>query len=132
MAILGNNILIFWNDSGTQQLIAGTRSNEIVSQADSIEIASATQQEWEEIIAGRKSWSFSTAFLLLTEADVEYLLKAGMFFTIQVCGRNAGAMLQGRAMLQTAKYTMTEATLANGTFQFKGSGPLEVVTTPSE
>jgi predicted secreted protein len=127
MAVVkGNNIFVFWNDGGSQQLIGGTRSNEISSQADSIEIASATQQDWEEFIAGRRSWGFTGSFLLLSENRMADLLKAGNFFTIQIKGTNAGVILEGTAMLESERYTVTENTLANGSLSFKGSGPLTI------
>ena len=58
MAILGKNIFVFWNDGGTQHLVAGTRANEITSHADRLELASATQQQWPECIAGREGGKF--------------------------------------------------------------------------
>jgi len=127
MAVVkGNNIFVFWNDGGSQQLVGGTRSNEINCQGSSIEIASATQQDWEEIIAGRRSWGFTVSFLLLSENSMADLLKVNNFYTIQIKGTNAGVILEGKAMLESARYTVTENTLANGSFSFKGSGPLEV------
>ena len=77
MAVLGNNIFIATSDAtlspgtskimtsdatlspGTSKIIAGTRSNTINTECGSIEIASANvnDQEWTNIIKGRKSWS---------------------------------------------------------------------------
>jgi predicted secreted protein len=122
--VKGNNIFVFWNDGGTQHLVAGTRANEINTQAGSFEIASATQQDWEEIIAGRKSWTFTVSFLLLAENRMADLLKTGNFFEIQVRGTTSGVILQGTAMLEQARYSLAENSLANGSFSFKGSGPL--------
>lgn len=126
MATLGKNIFIYWNDGSQMQLVAGTRANEISSHANKIEIASATQQDWEDFIAGRKSWNFSVAFLLLTESQMQDLLKTGNIFSIQVKGATAGVLLTGSAMLTDAKYSMADGTLANGSFSFTGKGPLSL------
>ena len=126
MATLGKNIFVFWNDGGTQHLVAGTRANEITSHADKLEIASATQQEWQEFIAGRKSWSFTVSFLLLNESQMQDLIKVGNIFQIQIKGATAGVLLEGSAMLSDEKHSMADGTLANGTFSFTGTGALTI------
>jgi predicted secreted protein len=129
MAVLGNNIFIATSDAtlspDTSKIVAGTRSNTISTECGSIEIASATQQEWEEFIAGRKSWSTSVDWLLLANADVQKVLKAGTFVTISV---KAGStqLLTGRALITKADLKLGEGNLATGSFALKGSGALSI------
>ena len=127
MAVLGNNIFVATNDAtlspGTSKIIAGTRTNEINTECGSIEIASATQQDWQEFIAGRKSWSLSVGWLLLANADVQKVLKAGTFVTVYV---KAGTtqLLTGRALITKAELNLNHGNLATGSFSLKGSGAL--------
>lgn len=127
MAILGNNIFIATNDAslspGTTKIIAGTRTNEINTECGSIEIASATQQEWQEFIGGRKSWSMSVGWLLLANADVQKILKVGTKVTVYVKTAES-QLLTGTALITNANLKLNEGNLANGSFALKGSGAL--------
>ena len=127
MAVLGNNIFIATNDStlspGTSQIIAGTRTNEINTECGVIEIASATQQQWQEFIAGRKSWSLSVGWLVLANADVQKVLKVGTTVTVYV-KTGSTQLLTGSAIITQAKLTLNNGYLANGTFSLKGTGAL--------
>ena len=97
MAVLGNNIIVYMNG----QAIAGTKSDEIQVESDTIEIASATDQDWVHQIAGRKSWSLNVGWLVLANLDVRKVLLAGSAVTIKMRGN-----------------------LAQGSFAFTGNGPL--------
>lgn len=127
MAVLGNNIFIATNDAtlspGTTKIIAGTRTNEINTECGSIEIASASQQDWQEIIAGRKSWSLSVGWLLLANADVQKILKVGTMVTVYV-KTGSTQLLTGTALITQARLTLGQGNLANGSFALKGSGAL--------
>lgn len=127
MAVLGNNIFIATNDAtlspGTSKIIAGTRTNEINTECGSIEIASATQQDWQEFIAGRKSWSLSVGWLLLANADVQKVLKVGTMVTVYV-KTGSTQLLTGMALITQARLTLGQGNLANGSFALKGSGAL--------
>lgn len=127
MAVLGNNIFIATNDAtlspGTSKIIAGTRTNEINTECGSIEIASATQQDWQEFIAGRKSWSLSVGWLLLANADVQKVLKVGTMVTVYV-KTGSTQLLTGTALITQARLTLSQGNLANGSFSLKGSGAL--------
>lgn len=127
MAVLGNNIFIATNDAtlspGTSKIIAGTRTNEINTECGSIEIASASQQDWQEIIAGRKSWSLSVGWLLLANADVQKILKIGTMVTVYV-KTGSTQLLTGTALITQARLTLGQGNLANGSFALKGSGAL--------
>lgn len=127
MAVLGNNIFVATNDAtlspGTSKIIAGTRTNEINTECGAIEIASVTQQDWKEFIAGRKSWSLSVGWLLLANADVQKILKVGTMVTIYV-KTGSTQLLTGTALITQARLTLGQGNLANGSFALKGSGAL--------
>ena len=127
MAVLGNNIYIATNDAtlspGTSKIIAGTRTNEINTECGAFEIASASQQDWQEFIAGRKSWSLSVGWLLLANADVQKILKVGTMVTVYV-KTGSTQLLTGTALITQARLTLGQGNLANGSFALKGSGAL--------
>ena len=122
MAINGNNIIVL--SGGTA--IAGTKSDELQVDCETIEIASATDQGWTHYLAGRKSWSLTVGWLLLAESDVRNALTVGSTVTIKFKGRNATDAngLSGSAIIRTAKITAVRGNLAQGSFQFVGTGPL--------
>lgn len=122
MAVLGNNILVFMNG----QAIAGTKSDEIQVESDTIEVASETDQDWVHRIAGRKSWSLNVGWLVLANQDVRKVLLAGSVVTIKIKGRveSDSNGVTGSAILKTVKITATRGNLAQGSFAFAGNGSL--------
>lgn len=122
MAILGNNIIVYMGGTA----IAGTRSDEIQTECETIPIASATNSDWVHKIAGRKSWSLNVGFLVLADSDVRKLLLTGSTVTLKIKGRNATDSngVTGSAIIRTCKITAVESNLASGSFSFEGSGPL--------
>ena len=122
MAILGNNIIVLMNG----QAIAGTKSDELSVDSETIEIASATDQGWTHHISGRKSWSLTVGWLLLANTDVRKVLLAGSVVTIKIKGRGDTDAngLQGSAIISKAKITAIRGNLATGSFAFVGNGPL--------
>ena len=122
MAVLGNNIIVFMNGTA----IAGTKSDEIQVDCETIEIASATDQAWTHSISGRKSWSLTVGWLVLANQDVRKLLLAGSTVTIKIKGRGESDSngVTGAAILKTVKITATRGNLAQGSFAFVGNGPL--------
>ena len=122
MAVLGNNIIVFMNG----QAIAGTKSDEIQVDSETIEIASETDQDWVHLLAGRKSWSLNVGWLVLANQDVRKVLLAGSAVTIKIKarGESDSSGLQGSAILKTVKVTAVRGNLATGSFAFVGNGPL--------
>lgn len=122
MAVLGNNIIVLMNG----QAIAGTKSDELSVDSETIEIASATDQEWTHYISGRKSWSLTVGWLVLANTDVRKVLLAGSVVTIKIKGRgdSDSSGVSGSAILKTVKITATRGNLAQGSFAFVGNGPL--------
>lgn len=122
MAINGNNIIVL--SGGTA--IAGTKSDELQVECETIEIASSTDQGWTHYLAGRKSWSLTVGWLLLATTDVRKALTVGSTVTIKFKGRNDTDAngLSGSAIIRTCKITAVKGNLAQGSFQFVGTGPL--------
>ena len=108
------------------QAIAGTKSDEIQVDCETIEIASATDQEWVHLISGRKSWSLTVGWLVLANQDVRKALLVGSTVTIKIKGRGESDSngVTGAAILKTVKITATRGNLAQGSFAFVGNGPL--------
>ncbi len=108
------------------QAIAGTKSDEIQVDCETIEIASATDQAWTHSISGRKSWSLTVGWLVLANQDVRKALLVGSTVTIKIKGRGESDAnsLSGSAILRTCKITATRGNLAQGSFAFVGNGPL--------
>ena len=127
MATHGNNVLIYVDGS----LVAGTRSDEIQTDAGLIENSSPDTGEWAAYIAGRKTWAISQSWLLPAAADLSRLLQVGTTVTIRILGRGASVGLTGTAIVRTCKITNTRSNLANGSFVFQGSGPLTAETPPT-
>lgn len=120
MAVNGNNILIYVGGVA----VAGTRSNEIQTSAEIIEIASPDTGQWKAFLAGRKEWSINSAWLVTAAADVKRVLQVGTTVTIRIVGRGESAGMTGNAIVQTCKVTATRGNLANGSFIFRGTGAL--------
>ena len=100
------------------QAIAGTKSDELSVDSETIEIASA--------ISGRKSWSLTVGWLVLANTDVRKALLVGSSVTIKIKGRGDSDAngLQGSAIIKTCKITAIRGNLAQGSFAFVGNGPL--------
>ena len=122
MAVLGNNIIVYMNG----QAIAGTKSDEIQVERETIEVASETDQDWVHRIAGRKSWSLNVGWLVLANQDVRKVLLTDSVVTIKIKGRGESDSngVTGAAIMKTAKITATRGNLAQGSFAFIGNGPL--------
>ena len=120
MAINGNNILIYINGAA----VAGTKSNEVQSNRELIEIASPTSGEWREFITGRKDWGFTISWLVSSHSDIQQLLLSAGVVTVRIVGRGQSLGLTGKAIVQTCRMTFTRGNLAQGSLQLKGSGPL--------
>ena len=122
MAVLGNNVIVYMNGTA----IAGTKSDELQVDCNTIPVASATDQDWEHAITGRKKWSLSVGWLVLANADVRKVLLAGSSVTIKIKGRGAAdsSGVTGSAILKTCKISAVRGNLATGSFAFVGNGPL--------
>lgn len=124
----GKDIIVILSQGGTALASTSIRSQDIQTSCATIEKASSTQQDWEEHIAGRKSWSLTVNYLVLSSAKVNDLLYVGQTFDVRM---NIGetTYLVGTAIMIQVKQTATIGNLAQGSFSLKGSGPLAAPTT---
>lgn len=120
MALNGNNIIIMRDSTA----IAGVKSQEIQTEAGTIEIASSSQQTWREYIAGRKGWGLTVGYLLLAAAGLDELLNVGTTYTLVIKNRAGTKSVSGSAILTTCRITATRGNLVQGSFQFQGTGSL--------
>lgn len=122
----GKDIILLLTDS-SQQVVASTaiKSQDIKTHCDALEKASSTQQTWREFAAGRKDWSLTVTYLVLTSAKIKDLLMVGQTFGITVQQLNDNTnKVTGTALLTDVQQTSTVGNIATGSFTFQGSGPL--------
>lgn len=120
MAVKGNNIII----QRDGMAIAGVKSQDVTSSADTIEKSSATQQSWREYVTGRKDWNLSVSYLVLNSANAADLLTVGTTYQLSECDRDGNVLVTGSAILTQCRQTSTRGNIAQGSFSFKGTGPL--------
>ena len=125
MAINGNTLFIATSTSTVP--IAGTRSNEIQVDGELIEVSSPTQGQWREYITGRREWSVTVGWLVLTNAAVQKLLYVGQSYVLKF-RTTSTAYLTGTAIMTNCKITATRGSLVQGSFTFKGNGALSTVS----
>lgn len=105
--------------------IAGTKSNEMETECELIEVSSPISGQWRNFIAGRKDWGFTVGWLLSGVSNVTELLKVGNSYTIYV--RKTGtttSYLTGTAICKKCKITASIGNMAQGSFSFQGTGAL--------
>ena len=110
---------------GTALANTKIKSQSIKAQCETIEKSSATQQEWVEVIGGRKSWSLTVRYLVLAGSQVKDVLKVGQMFDITM--NESGSTtnkVTGTALLSAVDAEYPTGNLAQGTFTFTGSGAL--------
>lgn len=120
MAINGNKFIVKLN--GTP--IAGAKSDDIEVRCDTIEVASPSQGQWREFLAGRKDWTINTSYLVLASSDLQNVLAVGTTFTVSFMDRQWLNALVGNAILIACKIQATRGNLITGVFQFQGTGEL--------
>ena len=80
MIYKGRNVIVSAGDS----VLAGSKSCSLDVKCDTIPISSPTDGQWENAIAGRKSWSMTTNHLVINYRDYEKVIEA-------YAGRHTGA-----------------------------------------
>lgn len=123
MVIHGKDIQI-QNYNGSS-IVAAARTCEVSIQADIIETATPTSGTFRTFIAGRKDWSVSVGYLVASEDGAGILLNVGDTVHIRILYTAANVWLHGYAIIQQCRITANIGSLAQGSFVFKGSGPLE-------
>lgn len=121
-AINGNNILIYLGGTA----IAGTKSNEIQTDCDMIEVTNPSSGAWRQYVAGRKEWTVQTSFLVTAVTNIRQLLNVGTSYTVVFKDRasTSGASVTGTAILKTCKISAIRGNLVTGSFAFQGTGTL--------
>ncbi len=121
--ILGNNVFVY-QGTGTGSVIAGAKSCTVSLKCGTVEKASATQQDFEEHIAGRKSWDVSMNHLVTQGSGInstEGLLKVGNTYTLRMVVPG-GTVFSGQAICTQYDITGSRGALATGQIKFKGTG----------
>lgn len=101
------------------------RSQDIRSHCDAIEKASATQQDWTEVVAGRKSWKIDISYLVMAAGRIRDLLLVGQMFDVTVKDKDNTQSVTGTAMLTDVGNVAAFGNLAQGSMSLIGSGALE-------
>lgn len=120
----GNNIIIGTMSGTTFTPIAATKSNEMQTDCETIEISSPSVGDWRTYMAGRKSWSVQVSFLVTSASNIRQLLSVGTSYTIVMRDRNNTSSVSGSAIMTTCKISATRGNLVTGSFVFKGTGAL--------
>jgi hypothetical protein len=122
----GKDVILVLSQGGTVLASTKIKSQSIKAQCGVIEKASANQQDWVEVIAGRKSWSLTVRYLVLTGAQVMDVLRVGQMFdvTMQENAEDTANKVTGRALLNGVDGEYSVGNLAHGVFTFTGSGAL--------
>ena len=122
----GQDILVILSQGGVALASTHVKSQDIQTECSTIEKASATQQDWVDRIAGRKSWQMSINYLVMRAAQIRDLLYVGQTFDITVRDRDntTGGSISGTAIMTGVHGVSSVGNLATGSFTLQGSGPL--------
>ena len=124
--MIGNNLIIGTMSETTFTAIAATRSQEIQSGADTIEIANPSSGQWRQFMAGRKQWSVNVNYLVRGDANtnIRDVLKVGTTYTLCIKDREGNFSIQGSAICTQCKVTSVISNIVSGSFAFQGTGAL--------
>ena len=107
--------------------VAAVVTNDVETQAASIERAGASQGRYREYIKGRKTWTMTCEWLMVSSAMMVGLIYAGQTFAISCYDRdsiNATRNVHGVAYLDECKIQMTQGQVIHGHFRFHGNGDM--------
>lgn len=124
MIIQGRDILVY--DQSGDNLVACSRSCEIKTSTEMIEISSPRSGKWKEYIDGRSEWSIDINHFLSTEdgASLKNLLRTGSEVVVRVARRDDGVKLAGMAYVKSAQVTATTGNISQGSLSLIGNGEL--------
>ena len=121
----GKDVILTLSQGGVALANTKIKSQSIKSQCGVIEKASSTQQNWVEVVAGRKSWSLTVRYLVLSGSQVKDVLKVGRMFDITMNEYGSATnKVTGTALLSAVDAEYPTGNLAQGTFTLTGSGAL--------
>ena len=121
----GKDVILTLSQNGVALANTKIKSQSIKAQCAVLEKASSTQQDWVEVVAGRKSWTLTVRYLVLSGSQVKDVLKVGQTFsiTMQEYGSSTN-IVTGTALLSGVDAEYPTGNLAQGTFTLTGSGAL--------
>ena len=123
--ILGRNVFIYKNGSGTTPVIAAAKSCTINIKYDLIEKASSTQGTAKEYTYGRYEWDLTVDHLVVAGSEFEGLSLAGnQRLLISVVINNVRK--KGYVLCPQAGISAPVSGLATGSVTFKGDGPFDI------
>ena len=123
--ILGRNVFIYKNGSGTTPVIAAAKSCTINIKYDLIEKASSTQGTAKEYTYGRYEWDLTVDHLVVSSSEFEGLtLAGGARLLISVVINNVRK--KGYVLCPQAGLSAPVSGLATGSVTFKGDGPFDI------
>jgi len=120
----GKDLIVILSRGGVALASTRIKSHDIKTQCSTIETASGTQQDWEECVAGRKSWTLSVNYLVLAASQVRDLLYIGQTFDITVKDSGNNSSVTGHAIMTGVGGSGGVGTLARGSFSLRGNGSL--------
>lgn len=130
MAINGIKIIVS-NENG---VIAGVKTDEIQTSAETIERSSPYTGNWRTYVTKRKEWGFSTSYLVMASSallesgvtGLQDLLQVGKEYDIRMYDRSVGGDegVIGKAILKKCKISASVGHLVKGSFEFVGNGEL--------
>lgn len=120
MAVLGNTLIIALDGTA----IAASKNADIDNGCETIEIASASQNQWKKFIAGRREWSVSVDRIVMAASDVGTdLLRVGTTYTLAVMSGST-VIVSGSAICTHANVKTPINAIAKCSLQFKGTDAL--------
>lgn len=118
MIIHGRNLIVKIGNTA----IAAAKSCDLQVDCDEIEVSSSDTYAWKEYVAGRKSWRVNTGHLVTAVAT--NAAKVGTIVTLTFQVGTTSDSLTGSALVLSWKVSGAVGNLAQGSFQFLGSGAL--------
>ena len=123
--ILGRNVFIYSDGSGTTPVIAAAKSCTINIKYDLIEKASSTQGTAKEYTYGRYEWDLTVDHLVVSANEFQGLELAGherLLISVVV----NGVRKKGYVLCPQAGLSAPVSGLATGSVTFKGDGPFDI------
>lgn len=126
MILHGDSLIIMLNGS----VIAGAKTCRISVKANTNRVSSPTDGQWEHSIVGIKSWAVTADHLVMFSGANDTPVKSainrvGQTYTLSFrCSDLSSDTMSGTAHCLTFVIEATKGALAQGSFEFKGTGPL--------
>ena len=118
--LLGNTIIIKLNG----EAIAAQSGGKISTDCETIDTASPNSGSWKTRLAGRKDWSLSCSWFVVSSAALKtHALRVGIVYTITVT--DGTTTMTGSAICKHCEADFNMSNLVKGSFVFEGNGALQ-------